>query len=259
MFLPVGDGRHVDIDIDYFNPSASAAYAVAGDVVAVDRTTQRILDIASRQNRWRGIANANSGRMIFNRVSGDWDQALHHADVALDAARQSEILSLVTDAHHVRGFALTRTDPEQAMAEQRNVIATTHDNPNMRYNRMRATMGLAEAAVETDDLPIALSACRDALEVSSDTRSFAFLATSLGFAAVALTSAGQAQIAAQLLGCTGNHSHRTPHRQRRIVTEALGDTYQQHLEQGKTLSLLDAADLAIATIDQLQGEHPVTG
>jgi hypothetical protein len=166
---------------------------------------------------------------------------------------------LLADAHHVRGMALSRTDPEQAMAEQREVIATTQDDANMRWFRVRATMGLAEAAVETDDLPTALSACRDALEVSSDTRSFAFRATSLGFAAVALTKAGEPQIAARLLGCTGHQSHRTPVRYQRIVAEALGDTYQQHLEKGTTLTVLDAAELAITTIDRLQRDQPRTG
>ena len=245
-------------DIDYCHPSSAPAYALAADVAGVDRTSQRMLDIANQQNQPRAIVNANAARMVFGRVSRDWDLALHHADIALDAARKSEAPGLLAFAHHVRGIALTRTDPEQAMTQQRDVIACTHDDANMRWFHVGATMGLAEAAVETNNLPIALSACRDALEVSSNTRSFAFVATSLGFAAVALTRAGKAQIAAQLLGCTGHQSHRTPVRHQRIVAEALGDSYQQHLEQGARLTLLDAAELAIATIDQVQKSQPPT-
>ena len=38
------------------------------------------------------IVNANEARVIFGRVSGDWDLALRHAKIAFDAARKSEIL-----------------------------------------------------------------------------------------------------------------------------------------------------------------------
>jgi hypothetical protein len=221
--------------------------------------SQRLLDIADQQNGPRAIVYANTARVIFGRVSGDSGLALRHADVAFDAALESEIPSLIALAHHLRGFALVRTDPEQSMAEQRIVIATIRDNANMRWLRVVATMVLAEAAVETDNLPTALSACRDAVADSSDARSFAYLTASLERTAVALTKAGEPQIAAQLLGCTSDQSHRTPVRYQRIVAEALGDTYQQHLEQGTALTLLDAAELAITTIDRLQRDQPPTG
>jgi hypothetical protein len=247
------------VDIDYCHGSSSSAYALAGDVAGLDRTSQRMLDIANQQNRPRAIVNANGARIIFGRVSGDWEHALRHADIALDAARESRTSSLLALGHHSRGLALTRTDPAQAMAEQRNVIATIHDDAIMRWFRVVATMGFAEAAVETDNLSTALSACIDAVVVSSDTRSFSYLTTSLELSAAALSRAGEPQTAAQLLGCISGQSRRTAVRHERIVAEALGDTYQQHFEKGTTLGLLDAAELVIATIGRLQGNQLPTG
>ena len=237
------------VDLDYVNASHVPAFANLADMEGAELVTKRLLELAEGDGtRPKGRFLARTAGMFFCRMSGDWQGAIEHADAAMSAARESMIPSLIAQAHHFRGMAWARQDPARAMVEQQHCLQLIQDSGQAVLLRIQATMALAEAAIETEDLPSKLRLCGNAVATAAEHRASLFLAANLQFCAAALAESGDGVTALRLLDSTRNEGHRALSRPRKMVMSYVAQDYENRELDHGSLSLLEAAELAVEAV-----------
>ena len=108
---------------------------------------------------------------------------------------------------------------------------------------------LLHFTVTRNDLTVALKNCRDAVQKALDQHYYAGTSHLFGVSAVALCRSGDAKTGARLVGAMIANGHLPRENAQRALQDALGDEVELYKQSGRTLSVTQAANVALDALD----------
>ncbi len=173
-----------------------------------------------------------------------------HAKVLNDLAAETGSVTARAIAAWANGQVQSFTDLQLAIQTWREGREWARSLPSSHLVDQLLVGLLLHVTARRGELLRTLEECRDALSEALDQHYYAGVSHLFGVTAIGLTRAGDAQTGARLVGTMMENGHLPRRNARRELEVALGDDLDDLLEFGRSLSITQAAHLAIGALDR---------
>lgn len=259
QYLTAGDGvgelAQRSLDLDIADPTALARTAIAGlalnntfDTEVSERVTQEMRHHADPADTLPFIVSV--ALRTFHLVLRDPNaEALPFARQAMEIAEKSESPSALGIASWAWGLANVGIDPTIPLSSLESGLEHTRSLSRQHLMGHLIDGVVVHLLVVLGDQANALARCRAAVRLAMESHYLLGTSHLLAATAAVLARAGRIDAAGALVGSMAAHGHAPRRDIRRVVQECLGDRYDELVEEGRSLSIIDAGHLAIREID----------
>ena len=190
------------------------------------------------------------GFRVFHLCShGPAERAPDHASTVVGIANETNSPSAKALAAWSQGMVVTFDDLDAAIQIWTDGLEWPRSRPREQLGEQLLDGLRRHFTVTRNDVTVALKNCRDAVQKALDQHYYAGTSHLFGVSAVALCRSGDAKTGARLVGAMIANGHLPRENAQRALQDALGDEVELYKQSGRTLSVTQAANVALDALD----------
>ncbi len=176
-------------------------------------------------------------------------EAEKHAAITREIARETQSVSAHALAAWAQGMVVSFGNLGGAISIWEDARSGPRSMPRDHLlEHLLVGLVLHFTVIQADPVD-ALKSCRSALQRAVDSHYYAGTSHLFGVTAIALCRGGEPEVAARLVGAMEANGHLPRGNAQEALTEALGDAAERHKAKGHTMSITQAAHVALDSLE----------